>query len=197
MSRILDALKKAVPGNSSKGPAAPAQKPLAIFEKVIFESNEREEARSQIEAKKESARLRYLLNEGPGARAYYPERGPSGRTGMALAAIFLLAVFLGALAWTQNLRNVPVSETQLQRTIADKELQLTALRSENADLKKLTEVLRREKDRQTAATDARAKKLQAENEKLKHGLEVVLQDNLAKDRILAERSSGSEASGHD
>jgi hypothetical protein len=193
MSRILDALKKAVPkGATAEEPASsPAQKPPAIFERVILESNEREELRRRIEAKKESARLRYLLNEG-GVRtsAHYPEErsfpwiGAVGLAALALGGIFALVLSF------HGVRSRPLSPLSQETAAAGYELKIAALTSENSDLKKLAAALQKE-------DVERLKIVEAENIKLRHRLEVMLQDNLSKDQTIARLASDRDPSARD
>lgn len=174
MSRILDALKKAVP--LARDVSTEPAKPL-IFEKISFEAPSPEAVRREVEAKKESARLRYLLNE----RAVRPVFSEEKRHFVWVLTALFAAGLAAVLLWprTPSVETADVSDTarweervtQLENDLESKDLEI--------------ERLRRAGERAATSDDGELESLRAEVRKLNRRLAIMLQDNLEKDQEIA------------
>lgn len=175
MSRILEALKNAVPGSRSQNP--PPSKPL-IFEKVSFDAPTPETVRREVEAKKESARIRYLLNEkpasGPGSKTHWIRGGSA----------FLIACTAAFWLWPRpsgELRRLAEENMRLHENIAALESRAAERQAELDDRRAL----------QSAPTAEQAEELESmrgEVRRLNRRLAVMLEDNLAKDQEITRLS---------
>jgi hypothetical protein len=174
MSRILDALKKAVPlaREASSEPA----KPL-IFEKVSFDAPSPENVRREVEARKESARLRYLLNEQAARPVFSEEKRQFVWVLTALVAAGLAAVLL----WPRD-SQAPKAEASETARWEERVAQLEAeLDAKNLEIERL----RKDSRVEASAGDSEVESLRAEVRKLNRRLTVMLQDNLEKDQEIA------------
>ena len=174
MSRILDALRKAVPPNPPK--------PL-IFEKVSFDTPNSETVKREVESKKEYARLRYILNE-PGAR---PALSNETRNFLWVTGALLAACLVAGFLWPRpespvDSKRLAEESMRLHERVAQLESELAAKQDESSSLASVPVL-------PNPNSAAELESLRDEVKRLNRRLAVMLQDNLEKDQEIARLSS--------
>lgn len=180
MSRILEALKRAVPPSRLDAPSSTSQ-PL-IFEKVNLKGPDPETVRRDIEAKKEEARRRYVLNESAPRPAFSRETRHFLWVFGALLAACAATAWLWPKPAPAPALSTPEETIRLHERIVELSAALEEQKAENERLRETAATIT------TPADESELQRLEGEVKRLNRRLAIMLQDNLAKDEEIARLS---------